>query len=67
MKRIWFDRIAEYDYLEKKSRTISDSLGQFLHRAKALIPHSKGRQEIQILYENIYRQIQPTRKVIKKN
>jgi hypothetical protein len=60
MQRIWIDRLTEQGYLEKKSQTISDSLGQFLHRAKLLIPDRKGREEIQSLYDNLQRLMQPT-------
>jgi len=65
MQQIWLDKVTEFEYLQKKSRTIGDSLGQFLHRARAHIPNEEGRQEMKVLYDNIYRQIQPAQKITK--
>jgi hypothetical protein len=60
MQRIWMDRLAEQEYLEKRSQTIGDALKQFLHRAKGLMEDQKRKQEIQNLYDALARFIQPT-------
>lgn len=59
MQRIWMDRLAEQEYLEKRSQTIGDALKQFLHRAKGLMEDQRRRQEIQNLYNVLARFIQP--------
>ncbi len=61
MRQIWMDRRKEYEYLERKSRTIANSLFQFTHRVKGLLPRGEDRREIDLFYTRLKELIRPVR------
>lgn len=51
MHQVWMDRLNEHQYLKSRSTSISESLSQFVHRAKGLISGQhddavRARQEL---------------------
>lgn len=68
MRQIWMDRKSEYEYLEKKSRSIVNSLGQFSHRVKYLLSSldSKYEAEVDDLHKSLKELIRPTRNPVRK-
>ena len=61
MRQIWMDRKKEHEYLERKSRAIANSLFQFTHRVKGLLPGEKDRREIDLFYTRLKDLIRPVR------
>ncbi len=45
LRQIWMDKLNEYRFLARKSRTISQCLTQLVHRAKGLLPQSAKREK----------------------
>jgi hypothetical protein len=65
MRQIWIDKLKEYSYLEKKSRSISGTLNQFLHRTKHLIPDKTHKQELDDFIKNLKVLMEPNRSRLK--
>jgi len=64
MRQIWMDKTNEHEHLTGKSRAIGESLGVFLHRAKALVPDPEKQRELDALFQDLQRLISPTQEKI---
>ncbi|MCP4688388.1 MAG: sensor histidine kinase, partial [Desulfobacterales bacterium] len=65
MRQIWMDKLNEYEYLVKRSQSISGSLHQFIHRVKHLIPDHKKQKEMEDFHENLKVLMAPKRPTMK--
>ncbi len=61
MRQIWMDKLNEYEYLVKRSQSITGSLHQFIHRVKNLIPDPKKRDEVHDFHTNLKVLMEPKR------
>mgnify|MGYP002632440612 CR=1 FL=1 len=61
MGRLWSDRLSEFNYLDKRSRSIGLSLQQFMHQVKGKLDKSEDRREIDDLLKNLKKLISSER------
>ncbi len=66
MRQIWMDKLNEHEYLHKRSRSISGSLNQFLHRVKHLVKDEKNKKEVDDFLENLKVLMEPRRPTINR-